>query len=251
MTKSAVTFVSQAALDDGIAGRFGLDKPLLAVRNTRGGISKASMIHNARDAEDRGRPGNLRGPRRRRAPDLPAGARSCRWRSATFCSRIAGRGTDDHRRKTDQAQIPGDALYDRDFVAWTEEQGKLLRAGKLDAIDLANLDRGDRKLGTVRQARNGQPAGPTAGAPSEMADPAGEGEAAAGAVPSRMRATRSPLFFEQSPSLRSTCPRSVGCRTTPGPGALPQRRRSSLSRAIPDEPPFTLDQILDDDFWPD
>ena len=30
-------------------------------------------------------------------------------------------------------------LYDRDFVLWTEEQAKLLRARRFDAVDLANL----------------------------------------------------------------------------------------------------------------
>jgi urease subunit alpha len=47
LTRSAVTFVSRAALDRGIAERYGLSKTLLAVTNTRGGISKASMVHNA------------------------------------------------------------------------------------------------------------------------------------------------------------------------------------------------------------
>ena len=47
LTQSAVTFVSQSAAEKGIAGRFNLAKPLLAVRNTRGGIGKRSMIHNA------------------------------------------------------------------------------------------------------------------------------------------------------------------------------------------------------------
>ena len=46
LTNSAVTFVSQASLDAGIAGRYGLSKTLLPVKNTRSGISKASMIHN-------------------------------------------------------------------------------------------------------------------------------------------------------------------------------------------------------------
>ncbi|KQQ36463.1 urease subunit alpha [Rhizobium sp. Leaf306] len=46
-TNSSVTFVSQASLDAGIVGRLGVAKKLLAVRNTRGGISKASMIHNS------------------------------------------------------------------------------------------------------------------------------------------------------------------------------------------------------------
>jgi urease subunit alpha len=44
--ESSVLFVSAAALDAGIAKRHGLTRPLVAVRNTRGGISKKSMIHN-------------------------------------------------------------------------------------------------------------------------------------------------------------------------------------------------------------
>jgi urease subunit alpha len=40
---SSVTFVSQAGLAAGLE----VEKPLVAVRNTRGGIGKASMIHNA------------------------------------------------------------------------------------------------------------------------------------------------------------------------------------------------------------
>jgi urease subunit alpha len=47
LTKSSVVFASQAGLEKDIAGHFGLSKPLLAVRNTRGGIGKHSMIHNS------------------------------------------------------------------------------------------------------------------------------------------------------------------------------------------------------------
>jgi urease subunit alpha len=47
MTHSAVTFVSQASIELGIASDLGLDRELLGVRNTRSGISKESMIHNA------------------------------------------------------------------------------------------------------------------------------------------------------------------------------------------------------------
>ncbi len=46
LTKSSVVFVSEAALANGIAAKYGLGKQLLAVKNTRGGISKASLIHN-------------------------------------------------------------------------------------------------------------------------------------------------------------------------------------------------------------
>jgi urease subunit alpha len=46
-TNSSVTFVSQAALDAGLQNRLGTAKKMLAVKNTRSGISKASMIHNS------------------------------------------------------------------------------------------------------------------------------------------------------------------------------------------------------------
>jgi len=44
---SSVTFVSAAAAASDLRTRLGVAKELLAVRNTRGGIGKASMIHNA------------------------------------------------------------------------------------------------------------------------------------------------------------------------------------------------------------
>ncbi|HMG49936.1 MAG TPA: urease subunit alpha, partial [Inquilinus sp.] len=46
VTRSSVTFVSKLAVENGLRDRLGLDKQLLAVENTRGGLSKASMIHN-------------------------------------------------------------------------------------------------------------------------------------------------------------------------------------------------------------
>ena len=46
-TNSSVTFVSKAAITNGLAGKLGVAKELVAVENTRGGIGKASMIHNS------------------------------------------------------------------------------------------------------------------------------------------------------------------------------------------------------------
>ncbi|MDP1631714.1 MAG: urease subunit alpha [Caulobacter sp.] len=47
LTRSSVTFTSKAAIEGGLRDRIGVDKELLAVENTRGGLSKASMIHNS------------------------------------------------------------------------------------------------------------------------------------------------------------------------------------------------------------
>src|SRR5712675_1110522 len=46
LTASSVVFVSKAALKAGLAKKLGIDKKPYPVENTRGGISKKSMIHN-------------------------------------------------------------------------------------------------------------------------------------------------------------------------------------------------------------
>ena len=46
VTSTSLVFVSQAALANGLRNRLGTDKEMVAVENTRGGISKKSMIHN-------------------------------------------------------------------------------------------------------------------------------------------------------------------------------------------------------------
>jgi urease subunit alpha len=47
LSASSVVFTSQAAIDEGLASALGVGKLLLPVVNTRGGINKASMIHNS------------------------------------------------------------------------------------------------------------------------------------------------------------------------------------------------------------
>jgi len=46
VTATSLVFVSQAAMANGLRGRLGTDKEMVAVENVRGGISKKSMIHN-------------------------------------------------------------------------------------------------------------------------------------------------------------------------------------------------------------
>jgi urease subunit alpha len=46
LTASSVVFTSKAAVASGLARKLGVDKTLYAVQNTRGKISKKSMIHN-------------------------------------------------------------------------------------------------------------------------------------------------------------------------------------------------------------
>lgn len=47
VTATSLTFVSQAAVADGLKARLGVDKELVAVENVRSGIGKKDMIHNS------------------------------------------------------------------------------------------------------------------------------------------------------------------------------------------------------------
>ncbi len=44
--RSSLTFVSEAAVAGGLARKLKVQKPLVAVENTRGGLRKKSLIHN-------------------------------------------------------------------------------------------------------------------------------------------------------------------------------------------------------------
>jgi urease subunit alpha len=47
ITSSSVTFVSKAAVENGLRSNLEVEKELIAVENTRGGISKSSMVYNS------------------------------------------------------------------------------------------------------------------------------------------------------------------------------------------------------------
>ena len=76
MTNSSVTFVSKAALDAGLRQRLGVDKQMVAVEEHARRHRQALDDAQRRDAACRGRSGDLRGARRRRAAHLRAGDRA-------------------------------------------------------------------------------------------------------------------------------------------------------------------------------
>jgi hypothetical protein len=51
------------------------------------------------------------------------------------------------KTKERSAPSPSGASYDGDFYTWTQEQGALLRAGRLDAIDRENIAEEIESLG--------------------------------------------------------------------------------------------------------
>ncbi len=51
IANTSVTFLSKAALESGLKDSLGVDKSMLAVDNTRGGIGKSAMVHNSATPE--------------------------------------------------------------------------------------------------------------------------------------------------------------------------------------------------------
>ena len=82
---TSLSFVSPAALEDGLAERLGLARELVPVADgPRAGQGRHAPQRRA--ARDRGRSGHVHGPHRRRGGRGRARRPSCRWPSATSCS---------------------------------------------------------------------------------------------------------------------------------------------------------------------
>ena len=143
-------------------------------------------------------------------------------------------------------------LYDRDFYAWTQQQAALLRAGRLTDIDLEHLVEEVEDLGSEQQRavrshlrhlivhlvklRCSPADDPRRGWKDEVRNARGE-------IEDRL---------DHSPSLRSHLDELSSA-------VWPRARQQAVGqmadyREHPDVPadcPFTLGQMLDDDYWPD
>jgi hypothetical protein len=140
-------------------------------------------------------------------------------------------------------------LYDRDFVLWTEEQAKLLRARRFHDIDLANLIEEVVSLGRSDKRSTDSQLVRLQAHLLKWHYQAGKRSSSWRSSIANARVEIS-LLFEQSPSLRR---HSRGSWVS---GYGRARRLAAVQTRLPlgtfpEEPPFTLDQVLDDDFWPD
>jgi hypothetical protein len=141
-----------------------------------------------------------------------------------------------------QGRVQAQSLYDRDFAAWIEQQVELLRSGRPGALDVDNLveelegltKRDERALGSqlkrimahmLKQRYQPQRAS------RSWEDSIANGREAIADM------------LEESPSLRRTLP---GLMTRNYPRAVAQAPRDTRLPigASPDQPPFTLPEVL-------
>jgi hypothetical protein len=146
---------------------------------------------------------------------------------------------------------PKTSLYEQDFYAWTQEQGALLRDRKTKALDSVNLAEEVESLGKNQQHAlesrleklvlhllkwHYQPEKRLRGQSWQRT-----------ILEQRRRIDR---LLQQNPSLRTTVPALIA------DSYAYIRKRTSLETRLPlttfpDTCPWSVAQILDDDFWPD
>ncbi|HEY1931778.1 MAG TPA: DUF29 domain-containing protein [Acetobacteraceae bacterium] len=140
-------------------------------------------------------------------------------------------------------------LYDQDFFAWANEQAALLRAGKLDQIDVENIAEEIESMG--RSEKN------------ELVNrlavllmlllkwryqPSFQSNGWRASIDEQRYQIR--RYMTQNPSLKSQLHEAM--TDAYGLALIRADRETGLGRStFPQQSPFTFDQAMDQDFWPD
>ena len=147
-------------------------------------------------------------------------------------------------------RIHGD-LYAEDFYAWTQQQAALLEARQFDILDMANLVEEITSLGISQKHALGshlknlvmhllkwhyQPGGRQTGHRWRSSIHHARDEIA--------------VLLEDSPSLWREVP-GLLARRYPAARVLAQVETGLPLATFPQDCPWTIEQILDADFWPE
>lgn len=140
------------------------------------------------------------------------------------------------------------ASYEEDFALWAAEQGALIRAGKLDRVDLENVAEEIETLG--RSERHEIQSRLTVILVHllkwEHQPEASSNSWAASIIEARDRIAQ---LIEESPSLRPFPATRLAIAYRPAPTAASGETGLPLDR-FPKQCPYSIEQVLDDDFWP-
>jgi len=140
-------------------------------------------------------------------------------------------------------------LYDRDFYAWIQQQASMLRAGNLDNLDMDNLIEEIESMGRSekRELRSRltvllmhllkwayQPLRRGASWQSTIWE----------------QRERIDLLLQDSPSLGSVAP-TMYADAYELAVLKAAKETGMIASVFPSECPWTFNQAMDDDFWPD
>ena len=140
-------------------------------------------------------------------------------------------------------------LYDRDFFEWTRSNAALLRAGQLDQADLEHIAEEIEDMGkSQRRALESRLEVLLAHLLKWQFQPGGRGSSWESSI--RIQRSKIEKLFRQMPSLGNALSED-----------LPDAYRTAVLAAVgetglpkssfPETCPFTIDQILDEEFFPE
>lgn len=139
--------------------------------------------------------------------------------------------------------------YDDDFVAWTERQAALIRAGRFDAVDRENVAEEIESLGrSDRRALASRLEVLIAHLLKWQFQPKGRSRSWSGTIRTQRHHLR--RLLDESPSLRPAIAGEVDEAYPVAVIAAAAQTRIEEER-FPTACPYTADQLLDEDFWPE
>ncbi|PZN78320.1 MAG: DUF29 domain-containing protein [Candidatus Methylumidiphilus alinenensis] len=141
------------------------------------------------------------------------------------------------------------SLHDLDFHAWTQEQLRLIRSGRLDELDLSHLQEEIESMGaSERRELGNRLAVLLAHLLKWQFQP--ERRGASWRLTIEEQRQRSARVLRQNPSLKSRLDEIF--QDAYADARLVSARETGLDkRAFPDEPPYSVDQAFDVEFYPD
>lgn len=140
-------------------------------------------------------------------------------------------------------------LYDQDFYAWANEQAALLRAGKLDQIDVDNLA---EEIESMGRSEKSELVNRLAVLLTHLLKWRYQQSFRSNGWRGSIEEQRYQIMrhMRQNPSLKSQLDEAMA--DAYGVAVIRADRETGLGRsAFPQQSAFTFDQATDEDFWPD
>ena len=147
--------------------------------------------------------------------------------------------------------VPSGSLYERDIVAWSEQQASLLRAGRLAELDIANIA---EEIEDVGKSERRELANRMAVLLAHLLKWQYQPQRRGSSWEATIRHQRERLLrrLARTPSLKTSLADPDWWLDAWGDACLQVAEEIGIGfDTLPSDCPWTADQILDPGFWPD
>jgi hypothetical protein len=152
------------------------------------------------------------------------------------------------RRRSTSGQLAR-TPYDRDVILWSEEQARLLRARRFSELDLEHLADEIEDVGkSEKRELASRMAVLLAHLLNWRSQPESRSKSSGATI--AIQRKRIALVLKETPSLRAVM-RNRDWQDGVWLDAVAQAQKETGIEALPEACPWTMDQAVDADFWPE